>query len=1608
MPIYEYEGVTYDIETTNHEEAKAKILAHLGKSQPQKPALDTPAINEFGNEIVDRGKAALGGLEWAGSMISAIPSFVGGGLLGAFDPRYPLDERGQAVRDWQEKIPSYRPQTEYGKVAGEAFEHLRDKYGRLAETELAGDQQDRPFMRTMGEVSFDLGTMGLPGRYAPRVAEPITTRRPPTPQERAIAEAELARQEGVERQAAEQAKQEGLQRGDQMEITMPEQTPLYEPPQVRSPEPKEMMDRLNEILESKQREKVGPQADLFEEIPKTEFPGTERTQELRAAIDEQKNTTPFELSLVEDESTKVSRAPEQGIDAPFAPGEKLANLESDPYFSTLKQEFDKHMEDYVRNQHNKERADAYGQTPRYAAASREQRARYDNNARKALEKANEALRNANEVWNEAKRYYDQRLKDLQIGRLTAKNDLGMGDRKGLAPKIEKTFSARKVGGWTPKKQRGATRMDFMSAKWTIDTIKKWLDEAQKRAHNLEKARDMSQSGEQAAIIDDRLEKLYYEMMRANNELLRRSDPKHPLHHLKLNEEPKLGDIGPGKKQRGGPDKDANKKMIERIDELINMLEDPKKTIRWDKVNPKGFDFGGFPNLPESLKEWITEAAQVMAIRKLEESGVDTAEIFSGKLGFEEAKEYQGYVEELLNDPDFVKQAIANSLGYNSGRVGPIAPLGSKGKYGKQKGSIGFDEDPEFLKFKDSLPDNMKQFAKGAWREMEKIKEARLPNHYGKRIEPILKDQAVVDTMNEIPGLKDWKDMLLPILKTPEELKPVVLKEPDLSPDFFSRLGRQLVSGGKILGLGTQNTLIRYTAQGVDRVMREAQQFIEDKLLNKNYGLKTMWEKLSKDEQGHVWTELLQREGMQGLSRQDMFDLGFNEKQVNAAESLRRALDKTYELLNTGRAAQGKGPITQRPGYIPSRFRGDFVVHVRDAEGKLVHIMGANTIWGARNLKKWLESQPESANLKIGEAIHEPLHRFKDASDAQAGYQMMIDALTGEDPLVAALEQAYDRYLQKQSYDALGTKKHFLHKTEVKGAEGNKAWKDAYDNAQEGLRSIMNYIDHAAKWSFTQIELKNARTLLKDKEVQKAQPVAAAWAQSYVDQALGRSTKMARALDTVVDQLAEQTGWGQSLMVKGIRDTKYFMTAMYLGFLNAGFSLSQIVQVVQTQPALMMTFKGLGAEGSILGAYARGNLDAIKGMSVGADKMTVLGRQAWDYANEKGIVEPKILDDARALFAKDINKALEGIATWNMTQFEKIARTQAYLTWVHFLHESGLKMGKELYEAAGQMTDITMVDYRMHERPMLYKQLGIIGEAANALTTFKHNYYSQAWLQHQLNAPRMLPDGTKKGRNYGPEATFYSTLLMLGGLLSILGREDVDVVINMLNKVSGARIPTTRELILRTPNVVAFGPASALSGLDVSSKFSAANVIPDDAITAAFPFAGTLADIGGAAAGFVKDPSITSAMRLSQQVSPTSTRWLHEDYFKRGDITLNPRTMEGQYRRTETDEAARKLALRTIPESREAHASRTNREQDQFYAQKRASVLDKAKDRAFEGKLMEVAELGRKYVQEYEGTPQSFTSEVLSNVKEQHRTQLERMLWQSMGNPQKLKRRMGGR
>lgn len=889
-------------------------------------------------------------------------------------------------------------------------------------------------------------------------------------------------------------------------------------------------------------------------------------------------------------------------------------------------------------------------------------------------------------------------------------------------------------------------------------------------------------------------------------------------------------------------------------------------------------------------------------------------------------------------------------------------------------------DPKMEAFKDSLPEALKGEAKQLYKEYTKQQEPR---------PEVVTNENALTAAKDIPGMKDIFAEVAPIEKSVEELKPFILKEEDLGGSKMAQLGRQMVAGVKLLGFGSQNTVIRFGGQMVDNALRRAEKFMREEVTKKDTGLKPTWEKLTSKEQDSLWPAMIAAEGKEVLSKERLLQLGMSDKQIAAYGKYRSVMDKVFEKINQARALVGKGPIPARQGYIMSRFLGDFKIDVVDSEGKRIHMIGATTQWGAERAAAVMRER--YPNLTFSKPRHEPTHRIGSTDDVNKGYQALLGLLDEQDPRVAAIESTMQEYTNNKGYDALGYKRHFIPKSEtpVKGFEGNKEWLTQRENTRQGLHATMVYIDQAMRWAELQEANQTIKKLLTDKDITEKQPNSTDFVKNYFDQAAGRSKGLTRAIDTISDFVAENTGIGHSLQTRSLRETKQFFTSLYLGFWNLGFSASQILQPVQMMPAWLHYLRQQGATKALPQALAMGMRDAIW-YGFNNDKMTPFGREAMKHADEYGITDAHFLDDVRSINESKVHDWYTKLTTYNMTAPEKVARRMTYMMFAHFLNENGAKK-RTLFETASNLTDMAMVDYRLHERANMYKMLGVVGESASALTTFKHNYYSQMWALGKRGGTPVV-------------ANMIGMTMLFAGLMGFYGREEVDAIINLINEVSTKRVPTLTETILKTPDTVAFGGLSAATGLDMSPKFSMSNIFPDNLSKAIFPFGTTSANVATLGAGLVNNPTQSQGMRIANELAPGPVKALTEGYFSTPERTLNPKTMEGKYDRNTFEKAARFGSVRSIKESRAIQENYQKKNADAFYVTQRQNIAKNAKDLYFEGKMSEPKwkELANNYVKN-EGKVEELVNEVVSNLKDQKQSEARRTLMESLGRPTRYKR-----
>lgn len=930
----------------------------------------------------------------------------------------------------------------------------------------------------------------------------------------------------------------------------------------------------------------------------------------------------------------------------------------------------------------------------------------------------------------------------------------------------------------------------------------------------------------------------------------------------------------GGKQRGSVTPnvfvEGLKKLATSSDYMFkNLLPKAGDILTWRKDSPMGHRTS---NAVEVTGIEVDTHGRIRVIANARNAYGDLEEIRGFLSNFEETKKLG--IELLQGETEKLSQAdlLADKVRQNFNS--------------KERGSIG---DPKFLKFKESLPEPLKKEASAMYKEWLKMQR-------GKPVE-VTPGKTTESAISKIPGMSKIIDEIAPIDERPwKELRDIALNEPEVK---MGRMARGLYSGADLAGFAKKSTLIRYVGDVVNNHFRKADVFIRDLLLDKDNGLKPAIDKLTKEEQVQLHEAMKRAEG---TDTPVQFD---NPKLAEAHQRYRNVMNTVFSGINEVRSLLKMTPLPARPNYMPSRWLGDWHIPVTDIHGNFLNILTANTRRGARKAAEFMqEKYPE---YHFGEVEYKPL--TKASGDLETGYRELMNIFGEDDPRVKTIQEAYEQLIADKGYEFQGFKRHFkARKAEgVRGFEGDKGWLSPEENARDGFQAGLKYAEQALRWAEVQKAALKVKEVIADKQVGLTHPEAMKYVEAYWNRASGKDSMVARAIDSLVDQAAQITGVGRGAIVDTGHVIKKAMTLKFLGFMNVAFLGSQAYQPYQMLGHWMSYLHDRGANANLLVTSNKALMDLVSA----PERMTPEGRAAYDWAKKNHIFDSYILDDIRSATSKPWLDATDAVMSWAPNKIEGFSRANFYFNIFHQLHESGIT-GVEAYKTAAKITDMGMTNYKMHERPLVYRELGAIGDMASSLTTFKHNQYSQL--------AAMGKEGRKS--NLMPMIT---AQLMAGGLLGFYGRDEIDSLIKFFNEQSAnghwdvPYIPTLREAALKNaPDWAAFGGVSQITGMDMSSRFSAGNIFPDSPMEMFFPFYQDIKQMAASAYDVGMKQTGESALKAANAMSPSSLKWITEEFGYRtpSGMYQSPGTGLGSYKRDAGDTAARVLGGWTKKESRD--------------------------------------------------------------------------------------------
>lgn len=863
------------------------------------------------------------------------------------------------------------------------------------------------------------------------------------------------------------------------------------------------------------------------------------------------------------------------------------------------------------------------------------------------------------------------------------------------------------------------------------------------------------------------------------------------------------------------------------------------------------------------------------------------------------------------------------------------PLGQTAKGSSQRGGRKdpLANNPEFIRFKNALPENFKGRAKKLWNslEEEKRQKAVVETTPGKTSE---------DAIASITGLHKIVEDVAPIHeRSVEEMLPIITSSPDTKMGMLARSWR---TGAQLTGFEKKNVLIRYVGDIVNNAVRSYEVKAKNVLKDKEAGVITKIEALPMKERTQVREAMRAMEGKEGTIDTSLW----TDKQKEAYTAYRKAMDDGFTYMNEVRALLGLKPLKYRPNYLPSRWDGDFLIPVYDKDNVMVHAITTGTKMGAKNaLKKMRELHPE---YNFGEIEYRSITQH--SKDLEASQRSVMQMLANDDPALESIQRVFEELLAAQTYGTQNFKKHFEAKRKegMGGFEGGKEWLSPEQNAKEGFQSDMRYLEQLYKWGELQKAGQKINKLLSNPEVLRTQKNAVKFAKNYWEGVSGHGTKTAKVLDGVLDLFGEYSTLGAGNVRDIGKTLKTLMTLHFLGLGNIAYMGSQAWQPLQMAPAWMYYLEQKGAKANKAISEVKADLDSVAPMEMKSQ----FGKEASKWAHDNHIADSYILDEITDAGSAKMARSLEDMAQYiTPAKIEIFSRYNAFMRYAHFLNDSGVPKMQAL-EAAAKITDMSMTNYHMHERPMIYRNLGFVGDMASSFTTFKHNQWQQ------LNAFGRNP------KQWKALTALIGMQLVSGGLMGLYARDEIDTIIKKINS-SGLfedYIPTTRETLLRKDwaDLAVFGGVSAVTGMDMSSKFSAADVIPNGLTEAFLPFANSWAKMADGLSEMVSRRSDESVRQFAHSVAPTSLKWTLEDPVvfgeKHGSTTIDPQSDKGLAKRTPFDRAARMMGAYSINEARQRFAVMEEKNQTKWQADRSASILQKAKD----ADGADISDLARQY------------------------------------------------
>lgn len=866
------------------------------------------------------------------------------------------------------------------------------------------------------------------------------------------------------------------------------------------------------------------------------------------------------------------------------------------------------------------------------------------------------------------------------------------------------------------------------------------------------------------------------------------------------------------------------------------------------------------------------------------------------------------------------------------------------------------------------------------------------------------------------GLADFTDLL----KTPDEVIEIAKQATDIE---RAPVQERIENGGLFRGLATKNPVVKYTTGRLVQADKAAKRLIREHLTDTVTGLKGFMRKLDPTAKGEIWAKMMELEGQRELLPEELSR--FDKAQQDFYKKFREIDEMFYNKFNEARAALGMAPMDKRTAHIAGRFTGDFYQMAYrakldaagnplfDENGRAVReVIGripGHTRGEVQRAAKFIKEQ--HPDWELGDLEYKAIGKGSSAGDRFAGFMEVLNLVGRDNPHTKQLLDTYREFMKSDAATFRNALRHAEPKKAqaggIVGSEGNKAWKSVVENAEEGMKAQLTYLENGFQWLEMQKASSDIGKVLSDETVAERLPNAVAWSEGQLNHALGRNLGVfADAANVVLSEVGKLSGIGHTSLIKGSNTVKHLMMQKFMGFMNIPFTLTQLIQPLQTVPPMAMLMKARGIEHSMMKAGAAGTETMMKLLYAHTpltDKWSAhfsdFENRALQYAHDNDVFNVQMADHTKDINASKAKDVFDFVADANIKYPEFVTRGTAFMSFAHALKETGMPF-EQVMSTAENLTKVTMVDYSTLGRPKMYGQMGWLGDLASTLARYKHNQISQLTLYG-----REFREGMKRGEGLKfstPLLTYLGTSIAFGGLTGMISYNIADEAYRLFSEHVLKKADSLTDMILRTkeiPQMVSHGVFAA-TGIDMSSRFSNAAVIPDNVGEFLLPYGAGLADMLESGWDFAKNPNEWNTKRLATSVAPSSlTGLLENQLFTEQEgpdrhAFINRRTGERNVNRTDKEVGMRNFGFRSMRETTERNVNYEFKQKEQAEQRIRQRVLDKA----WSDYLSKGSVDYRKYAQAYlDAGSDQFFRDFQQRIAANKLTERERIIKRNDGN-----------